>query len=485
MNHIIEVMAQVFSSELQAVLFLDDIAFPPERQPQFTTAEEFWWQVCHAVDGGVTRDGLPALVAAAARRRPYDLRLRELAGLSAEAVSAARLPEAPACFGRDAELAELLALLVPTDPASKVPGIPLVGVCGIGKSTLILTALHHPRVCDRYGERRHFVRLDGAGNRAGVVAAVAREINLSLGEGLETRLFNHLESGGPRLLVLDKAETPLLGADLHATEALLRQLAAMKSLAVAATLRGVVPLGVGWHKPIQVRRLDEEAGRQTFLAHTSGLFADDPALPGLLRDLDGWPLAVVLLAAQAGGYADLGELAAVWRRKGIALLKKEAGKREADIGASIELSLGNPRMTAEGRRLLALLGLLPDGIHRQDLESLLPPDGLEAAANLRQVGGLAFDDGPRIRVLAPVRKYLAANHPPEAGDRDRAIAFYCRVAAEDGDRVGQDGGAEAAARIAAETGNLPATASCLKSLGDIAAREGNVVDAQQRFGTDG
>jgi tetratricopeptide (TPR) repeat protein len=458
MNQIIEALARVFSKEAEAAPLLDQIGFPPERRPQFTNAEEFWRQVCQAVDKGLTAGGLQALVAAATSRLPYNEVLRQLAvppdGPLGRSVSPARLPEAPVCFGREVELAELLALLVPPDPATKVAGIPLVGVGGIGKSTLILTALHHPRVCERYGERRHFVRLDGTTSRAAVVAAVARDVRLPLGEGLETRLFDLLESGGPRLLVLDNAETPLLNEDRHATEALLRQLAAVKSLAVAATLRGVVPLGPGWRKPIHLRRLDEEAGRLTFLEHTSGLFADDPALPGLVRDLDGWPLAVVLLAAQAGGYADLDELADVWRRKRITLLKKEAGKRDADIGASIELSLGSPRMTGEGRRLLALLGLLPDGIHRGDLESLLPPEGVEAAANLRQVGGLAFDDGSRIRVLAPVRKYLAANHVPEAEDRDRAIQFYCRVADEDGDKVGAVGGAEAAARLAAETGNL-------------------------------
>jgi tetratricopeptide (TPR) repeat protein len=466
MNLIIEVLARVFRREAEIAPLLDQIGFPREKRPEFKLAREFWRQVCLAVANGLTPGGLPALLAAAAKQRPHNKRLRELAEESngpsdprrkkarEGSVSASRLPRAPVCFGREAELADLLPLLVPADPTAKVPGIPLVGIGGIGKSTLILTALRHRRIRERYEERRYFVRLDGAGSRAAVVAAVARNVGLALGERLEPRLFDFLESGGPRLLVLDHAETPLLGKDRRAAKELLRQLAALEPLTVVATLRGVAPLGVGWRKPIQVGRLDEEAGRRTFLAHTSGLFADDPALPELLRDLDGWPLAVVLLAAQAGGYAHLGELARAWRRKRIALLKKEPGKRDADIGASIELSLGNARMTGEGRRLLALLGLLPDGIRRDDLEALLPSEGADAAKTLRQVGGLAFDDGPRIRVLAPVREYLAANHPPEAEDRDRAIRFYCRVADEDGNKVGGVGGSEASARIAAETGNL-------------------------------
>jgi tetratricopeptide (TPR) repeat protein len=111
-------------------------------------------------------------------------------------------------------------------------------------------------------------------------------------------------------------------------------------------------------------------------------------------------------------------------------------------------------MTEKARRLLALLGILPDGIRREDLGQLLPPDGVDAAATLRQVGGLTFDEGRRLRVLAPVRDYLAANHAPRPEDRERAIGFYCQVAGTEGSKAGRAGGAEAIVRVAAETGNL-------------------------------
>ena len=120
---------------------------------------------------------------------------------------------------------------------------------------------------------------------------------------------------------------------------------------------------------------------------------------------------------------------------------------------SIELSLTDPRMTPEGRRLLALLGQLPDGIAHQDLTALLPSVGLRAAATLRQVG-LVFDEADRLRMLAPIRHHAETAHPPQPADLDHAVTHYCQLANTVGWRVGAEGGAEAAQRILTETGNL-------------------------------
>jgi tetratricopeptide (TPR) repeat protein len=369
---------------------------------------------------------------------------------------AAKLPprKPDFCFGRDVELARLIGFLAPADPSARVPATPVSGIGGIGKSTLVLTALWSDPVVARYGDRRHFVRLDGATRHGTVVAAVAEEVGVPLGDRLEARLFDFLRQSAPRLLVLDNAETPLLGEDRLEAEELFQQLAGLPALAIVATLRGVAPPGPGWRAPLELRRLDDAAARETFLAGTGGKFADDPALDALLRELDGWPLALTVLAYQGRFYVDVRELAGAWRRKRTDLLTKGVKKRDADIGACIELSLGSPLMTEEARRLLGLLGILPDGIRRDDLEALLPPDGPDAAATLRHVGGLTFDDGPRIRVLAPVRDYLAAKHPPRPEDREWAITYYCAVADFEGNKAGKEGGAEAILRVAAEAGNL-------------------------------
>jgi tetratricopeptide (TPR) repeat protein len=111
-------------------------------------------------------------------------------------------------------------------------------------------------------------------------------------------------------------------------------------------------------------------------------------------------------------------------------------------------------MTGEARRLLSLLGLLPDGIAEEDLDVLLPDSGQTAAHSLRSVG-LASNLNGRLRVLAPVREHVARRDPPDAKDLARAQNHYLELAAL-GRNVGRKDGAEAVRRLAPETGNLEA-----------------------------
>src|SRR5262249_36925457 len=148
--------------------------------------------------------------------------------------------------------------------------------------------------------------------------------------------------------------------------------------------------------------------------------ATDPQLDELLSELDGVPLAVELLGYAAQGQP-LDQVAARWRRERTSMLTRMKGdRRELSVPVSIEASVTSPLMTDPGRRLLTLLGVLPDGIDSQDLGSLLPEIGLAAAAVLRQLG-LAFDEGSRLRTLAPVREHIATTHPAQGGDLDTAI----------------------------------------------------------------
>ena len=123
-------------------------------------------------------------------------------------------------------------------------------------------------------------------------------------------------------------------------------------------------------------------------------------------------------------------------------------------------------MTKPARRLLGLLGVLPDGITHENLNVLLLREGEEAAWTLRRVG-LAFDEGPRLRALQPIRDHARSHHPPEPNDLTRAVRHYRELATTLGPRVGRAGGAEAAARLAAEQGNLEAMLSLDLSSDDL------------------
>lgn len=359
-----------------------------------------------------------------------------------------RLPGPPRCLGREKEVRELVDALCGDPPFPA----PVLGPAGAGKSTIALTALHHPRVHEHFGKRRFFVRCDGATDRDSLIAAIARLVCPEAQLPLEPKVFLELEEG-PAVLALDNLETPW-EQDTAAVEELLTELAAIPGLALVIALRGEQrPFGPDWREAIRAGPLDPETARNIFLAFAGEHFRDDPDLDPLLFDLDGLALAIVLLASQAEGEPDLSALSQRWRDQRTALLHRGKGlERQHSLEVSLQLSIDSARMTEESRKLLSLLGLLPEGVAREDLTALLPESGAEAASVLRKVG-LAFDQGARLRVLAPIREYVQRCHPPEEEDLDRLVDHYLTLA-RIGEKIGREGGAEAADRLRSEMGNL-------------------------------
>lgn len=359
-----------------------------------------------------------------------------------------RLPARPRCFGRETEIRDLAEALCGDPPAP----VPVLGPAGAGKTTITLAALHESRVAERFGKRRWFVRCDGATSRDSLVGAIARTVCPDAVPPLEPKVFSVLEAA-PAVLALDNFETPW-ERETTEVEELLAELAAIPGLALAVALRGGQrPFGPSWREAIHAGPLDPESARSAFLAVAGERFQDDPDLYPLLLDLDGLALAVVLLASQAEGEPDLSMLRLRWQEQRTALLRRAGAKeRQQSLEVSLELSIGSPRMTEESRRLLSILSLLPEGVAREDLAALLPGHGIEAASVLRKVG-LAFDQGSRLRMLAPVREHVRLSHPPAAEDFGRVIDHYLELAGL-GSRIGSEGGAQAVQRLRPEIGNL-------------------------------
>jgi serine/threonine protein kinase/tetratricopeptide (TPR) repeat protein len=359
-----------------------------------------------------------------------------------------RLPAPPRCLGREKEVGQLVEALC-ADPPFPVP---VLGAAGAGKSTITLTALHHPRVTEQFGKRRFFVRCDGATDRDSLVAAIARLVCPDAQLPLEPKVFLELEEA-PAVLALDNCETPW-EQDTAAVEELLAELAAIPGLALVAALRGEQrPFGPDWRETIRADPLNLETARSVFLAFAGERFRDDPDLDPLLLELDGLALAVVLLASQAEAEPDLEGLRQRWHDQRTALLHRSGGREKLhSLEVSLQLSIDSPRMTEESLRLLSLLGLLPEGVAREDLVALLPESGADAASVLRKVG-LAYDQGLRLRVLAPIREYVQRSHTPPEEDFDRTVDHYLALA-RIGEKLGTEGGAEAADRLRAEMGNL-------------------------------
>jgi tetratricopeptide (TPR) repeat protein len=371
------------------------------------------------------------------------------------------VPAAPDLVGRDREVAELAGawLGVPPEPVA------VLGAPGIGKSSICLAALHDQKVEQRFGGRRWFIRCDGATSAEGLLSGLAAELGVTgQGPGGLADQVRGVLGGGPAVVVLDNFETPW-AADPLPVEELLRAIAAIPRVAVAVSARGTGrPAGLRWRDFAMLSPLPLPQARRVFLNVAGPGPAADPRLDGLLRELDGVPLAVELLGYAAQGQP-LGQVAARWRRERTGMLARMSGdRRELSVAVSVEASVTSPLMTAAARRLLTVLGVLPDGIADEDLDTLLPADALAAAAVLRQLG-LAFDETERLRTLAPIREHIAAGHPPAPADLDTAIGHYVQLAATAGNQVGGSQGAQAVTRLQADTGNITAM------LGHAIARE--------------
>ena len=370
---------------------------------------------------------------------------------TALASSAGGLPAPPDVVGRDGEVGALAAawLAVPPEPVA------VLGAPGIGKTAVCLAALHDARVRDRFGRRRWFVRCDGAGSADAVLAGIAAAAGVSV-EGAAGRLADRVYAvlgAGPGVVVLDNFETPWT-ADPLPTEALLRTVAAIQGVGVAVSARGTArPAGLRWRVFAMLSPLELPEARRLFLAVAGAGFAADPGLDELVAAVDGMPLAVELLGHAAQGEPELAGVAQRWQQERVGVLERMGGgNRELSVPVSVEASLASPLMTIPARRLFGLLGMLPDGIARDDLPALLPDHGRAAAAVLRRLG-LVFDEGPRMRMLAPIREHAAAAHPPRPGDLARASAHYAKLAATGG-QLGWRRGAQIAAQLQAETGNM-------------------------------
>jgi hypothetical protein len=370
--------------------------------------------------------------------------LRALAPLSSPS---ATLPPAGHCFGRTREVRTLVKALSRKQPDP----IPILGGPGMGKTTISLTAMHEPGIAKCFGARRWFVRCDGVKTRAELAAAIARVLGIAITPNLEPPVLAEL-SDGRAALALDNAETPL-DADREAVEALLSAIAALDTLALVVTIRGKTrPPAVAWGPTLEVKPLIESAAQEAFIA-ASGKpkFAGDPHLPPLLAVLEGVPLAITLMGRFAQRFNALDLVWERWTAKKTAMLSAGAD-RLSNIDISYELSIG--ALSSEARGLLSVLAILPAGVAHLDLPAIFAdPD--QTADELRD-RALIEDEENRIRLLAPLREHVAAVHPPEAADEERAIGHYLTLADKEGDKVGAIGGAEAVARLAPEVANVEA-----------------------------
>ncbi|KAF7344831.1 CTLH domain-containing protein [Mycena venus] len=333
--------------------------------------------------------------------------------LNASSGSLSLLPASPKIFcGRDAELADLVHILLANSPR-----VAILGPGGMGKTTLAMAALHHLSVVERYPER-HFISCESANTFGDLVVNIALHLGPELSRQPKA-IVRHFQKCGPCVVVLDNFETPWEPVESRAeVEELLSLLADIPSLALLVTMRGAErPTKVKWSRPFlaPLEPLSSSASREIFLAISDEPGSEEESAFDELLDLsDSLPLAVALMAyiASFEGYS---ATLSRWKIENTALLSGGHDKR-SNLEKSIALSFNSPRMSSSlnAKNLLALLSLLPDGIRVEDLmESRVPILNVRQCQSLLVGTSLAYVDiNGRLKALSPIREYIRRVYAP-------------------------------------------------------------------------
>lgn len=403
-----------------------------------------------------------------------------------------RLPAPRAALvGRSVELAELGQLL----QREQVRLLTVTGAGGSGKTRLALQAARDS--CGAFDGGAVFISLAAVADATAMASVIASALGVSQGGGrtLDVAVADHLrrEVAQPTLMLLDNCEriadaASLIGEWLDACP-LLKVLATSRA---ALRIYGeheypLAPLPVPCCDPLPpLEELAENPSVALFLqraaasARNSGLTAENAhAIAELCRRLDGLPLSIELVSAQAGNLTPAAMLARFSGHLDLpAHIARDVPERQRTLRRTMDWSY---ELLDESERVLfRRLAVFVNGFTAEAVEAVGNTSGdLEADADAALQGLVAknfivplrSEDEPRYTMLESIREYgrerLAASSE-EAAVR-RAHAAYCLVLAEEGNgALSQFERENWLARCDLEHDNFLAALSCLLRRGETA-----------------
>ncbi|KAF5318318.1 hypothetical protein D9758_018681 [Tetrapyrgos nigripes] len=271
----------------------------------------------------------------------------------------------PAVFtGRTNLVKEAVSILYETNQVH----IAILGAGGIGKTSVALHVMQNLLIKEKFAERCYFISCGMLPDAINLIQGLVQAIGLQVaqGKGPLDVLLAYLKGDQKVMLILDNFETPWNSKGQTEVKNLMEDICSAKSVSVIVTMRGTDGPGqIKWHKlggQSGLPALELSAAKEAFCSFSSNgeytIKEEDPILEKLLIQMDGMPLAIMLIGELAKELP-LNDLMEMWNIQKAAVLKKigEQDNRLASIEVSIQLTL-NPwgKAFCNRRRCLGFSG---------------------------------------------------------------------------------------------------------------------------------
>lgn len=384
-----------------------------------------------------------ALLEKISSARPREVARSEFLLVEGKHVAGAPIPDTGPCVGRDAQLADVSALVF----RDKAEPVLLLGPAGVGKTTIALATLHAAAAVQRFGGRRYLARLDRAPGTDAAIVEIARALDVVPEAPLRQQVVEALRRA-PALLVLDDIDVPMERDPSNLAD-LIAELASVSSVSLIASSR-TEERASDVLKVVAVGSLSDSAARDAFCAFAGEGRRADTSLSFVSTEAKGNPLALRALAFAAGD-GPLDVALRSWHQQQNELLMRPEGPEQASP-VEIAVALSMLSLTDGGRRVAALASALPNGILAEDLVAILP-SGAEGAEMLAK-GGLVTDAGGRFRLRRAVREHVAPLLPSVGEEFVRATYHYASISLANGPKIGWPDSEDSSRRLAQDSDNI-------------------------------